>query len=273
MADLAKSWPMVTGAADFLSNLVAVRDAAHGARCDPALLFVYVSWKGCTACMGDTDFHDELKVVPSYEGMPSGSRFIEVPWFVALRIATMQPEDEHDVLELPESRLWTRTLTPDAYKTLFEMTSRCKQALGAGRPVETYPQPPENRPHFPQLFVFSGKRLAAAHPPSNSHLDDLFEDVEDWLTRGYFFSPSMQPDDVTTLRTALSKAVLVQLVNENLFKEPDVDFVKTEFRATVGCIIEHERKGTSATKDCVAYWRPGSKPESVGADVSTGVQA
>jgi hypothetical protein len=194
------------------------------------LLFVDVNWDGCSGCS-----NLELGQAMFSECVQLNSIFASVSW-----------KDDANPTKPTHKEF-----------TLFtEMVRGHRQHFGADLLVESYPVPPWDRPHFPQLFFLDPRRV------DESSLRELCR----LYTTGVLFT---QDNDLnladTQVRLAVYRtfqqgAVLIQLLNEHLFAVPNDQFQEPEFFATFDCVVNQFRALPSDPESCFRYERPKEHP-------------
>lgn len=139
--------------------------------------------------------------------------------------------------------------------TLFtEMVRSHRQYFGEDTTVESYPTPPWDRPHSPQLFFIDPRKLDV---PSFCELCRFYE-------AGLLFKKNAMlafdnPDVRSAVyRTFQDRAVLIQLLNRHLFAIPNDQFQEPEFFATFDDIFDQFRNQFSHPESCFRYERPGA---------------
>lgn len=186
-------------------------------------LFVDVAWAGCSGC-------SNLELVAALTDPQLQINTIEA------KVAWKRSGDE-DSPTTPEFNLFQ------------ELTRGHYQSLGSGRLVENYPVPPWDRPHFPQFFFIDPRRIDFARLNELCSLNasgDLFNLTGEVNMHNAKVFEAVQ-------RTFQEGAIMLQMLNENLFSRPNEDFQRTAFFETLRCVLEeyHRRPET-----CLRYERP-----------------
>ncbi|MFG0334819.1 MAG: hypothetical protein ACF8TS_15800, partial [Maioricimonas sp. JB049] len=141
--------------------------------------------------------------------------------------------------------------------TLFtEMVRGHRQRFGHDTVVESYPVPPWDRPHFPQIFFIDSRSIDTASLDRLCELHrsgELFN-CDDELNFGNV------EVRLAVYRTFPHGAVLLQLLNEHLFAVPNDDFQGTDFFATFDCVVDQFRRQAPDPESCFRYLRPSDQP-------------
>jgi hypothetical protein len=194
------------------------------------LLFVDVNWSGCSGCS-----NPELGQAMFSQRVQLNTIFGSVTW-----------KDGTD----------PNAPTHKEFTLFTEMVRGHRQHFGADLPVESYPVPPWDRPHFPQLFFLDARRI------DESSLCELCR----LYSAGVLFHPSGElnlADSAVRLavyRTFQQGAVLIQLLNEHLFAVPNDQFQEPEFFATFECVLSQFRVVPNDPESCFRYERPPAHP-------------
>lgn len=194
------------------------------------LLFVDVAWAGCSGCanvdLGAAIFSDRVRL---------NSLEAKIAW-----------KDGSDI-NLP---------THKEFKLFTELMKSHRQVLGGGAVIESYPVPPWDRPHFPQLCFIDPRMIDVPSLEALCKLNQsgqLF-DCNDELN---FADADVR---LAVYRTFQQGAVLLQMLNEHLFAVPNDQFQEIDFFASFDCVVDQFRRQPSDPESCFRYARSTDEP-------------
>ncbi len=194
------------------------------------LLFVDVAWAGCSGCanvdLGGAIFSDRVRL---------NSLEAKVAW-----------KDGSDIT-LP---------THKEFKLFIELMRGHQQAFGGDKTVESYPFPPWDRPHFPQLCFIDPRRIDVSSLDALCRLNQggtLFNNNDD-------LNLTDSNVRLAVYRTFQQAAVLLQMLNEHLFAVPNDQFQEPEFFASFDCVVDQFRRQPADPESCFRYDRPPAQP-------------
>ena len=225
-----KSHQIVFTVDDLLTRLDAVAQITM-----TKLVVVHVSWHGCSGCLGPLEAALlDLEKTHNVE-------LLEVPW------RTEKKNFAYDY----------RYRITAVYRVWEQLVLGKLQRLGGFQETETYPVPPWDRPHFPQVFLLDNRAL-----DSNAIRKlQMIHTAGDLINNGNEVMEVEKeshddPQDFTVrdlLRNVVSShGVLLQMLNEHLFQRNDDELQKNALISTVEC-AQNYQNGKDTFGICTKY--------------------